>query len=90
MTSKKCLEDTSWDVHDLGAHSEEDLGGLVLREDARERRSGPNPRSRLGEWLVLGEFSEVFPGDGDDDDEFPERGQPWLWWVHEDDLFRCY
>ncbi len=58
--------------------------------DACERRGGPKTRSRLGEWLVLGEFSEVFPGDGDDDDEFPERGQPWLWWVHEDDLFRCY
>ncbi len=58
--------------------------------DARERRSGPTPRSRLGEWLVLGEFLEVFPGDGDDDDEFPECGQPWLWWVHKDDLFRYY
>ena len=36
VTSKKRLEDTSWDVHDLGAHSEEDLGGLVLREEVRD------------------------------------------------------
>ena len=36
VTSKKRLEDMSWDVHDLGAHSEEDLGGLVLREEVRE------------------------------------------------------
>ena len=44
VTSKKRLEDMSWDVHDLGAHSEEDLGGLVLREEVREVVDGAHVR----------------------------------------------
>ena len=58
--------------------------------EIRERRSGPAAKSRSGEWLVLGEFLEAGFEEADDDDQHPERGQPWLWWVHEDDLFRYY
>ena len=36
ITSKRCLEGTLLDVHDLGAHGEKHLGGLVLREEVRE------------------------------------------------------
>ena len=37
VTSKKRLEDTSWDVHDLCAHSEEDLVGVwcFVKKSAR-------------------------------------------------------
>ena len=57
VTSKKCLEDTSWDVHDLGAHSEEDLGGLVLREEVREVVDGAHVRD--DDLSFLDDFADV-------------------------------
>ena len=57
VTSKKCLEDMSWDVHDLGAHSEEDLGGLVLREEVREVVDGAHVRD--DDLSFLDDFADV-------------------------------
>ena len=59
VTSKKRLEDMSWDVHDLGAHSEEDLGGLVLREEVRDYRALVGRRAQVCEDVDL---EEMHPG----------------------------